>query len=299
MSWDFTSELEAARVESPKFDPENPIPGIYYDVPNEVYHSCRKAISNSMLSEIHDSVSNYARNLTSPVNEEKLRAFEIGTAVHALLLEPERFKEDYAIPPNYNLRTNKGKDDLDAWKARNAGKYMLTYPEYEHVQYMRDSMLADPRISLWLQADGKPEVVIVARDPETGLLLKIRTDWLVETDDVVVCLDIKTTETITKFRKDFFTLRYDVQDAFYTNVLTLHFNKPVLFLFGVVSKSVSVGRYPVAVENMAQEDRIIASEIYRRDLNKLAQAIKNNDWIEYTTIERSMKQREHYYEQLK
>lgn len=299
MSWDFEKDLLAVRDEPLQFDPENPKEGIYFDVPNEVYHSCKKAISNSMLSAIHESVSNYKRNLTAPVNEDKLKTFEIGTAVHAIVLEPERFEKEYAVAPNFNLRTTKGKENLQLWQEANAGKYQISNRDYEQICYMRDSILADPRMSLWLSMDGKAEAVIIVRDPETGLLLKIRTDWLVETDDVIVCLDLKTTETIAKFRKDFFNLRYDVQDAFYTNVMTLHFNKPVLFLFGVVSKSVEVGRYPVAVENMADIDRVIASEIYRKDLNKIAEAIKNNDWIEYTEIKRSDKQREYYYEQLK
>jgi len=293
---DFTNEFAGV---SPAFDPADPCDGIYYDVPNEVYHSAVSAISNSMLAMINRSVSAYQWMQGAPVNKDKLKAFELGTALHAAVLEPKRFRDEYVLMPPFNMRTNKGKQDsLDFAKA-NSDRFIISDSDARHIQLMRDSIMADPRLSLWLSMDGKPEAVVVVTDKVTGLKLRIRCDWLVDAGDVVVCLDLKSTDSMDKFRRDFFDLRYDVQDAFYTNVLEQHFGKPVLFLFGVVSKSVDCGRYPVACERLDDADRAIANEIYRADLNKLSNAIESNDWVEYTSMRRTERQREYMYEQLK
>lgn len=290
---DFTADLKPAG-----FDPANPQVGIYYDVPNDVYHSATSAISNSMLSMIHETVSAYQWVQQAPVDTDKLKVFELGTALHAYVTERKRFNDEYKIMPTYNLRTNKGKQDKLAFEQANKDSFIITNDDLKLIQTLDASLRADPRIGMWLGFKGKPEVVVVVEDEATGLKLRIRTDWLIETDEVIICLDLKTTENITKFRRDFFELRYDVQEAFYRNALEKHFGLPVLFLFGVVSKSVNCGRYEVACERTDEADLIIANQIYRNDLNKLAQAIANDDWIEYTTVSRTQKQREYFYEQL-
>lgn len=280
------------------FDPDNPQPGFYLDVDNDIYHSATKAISNSILGMCHESVSRYPWVQTCPVDTSKLETFDFGSAVHCLVLEPERFKEEYAIMPQFNLRTNAGKEKRDSWLAYHSNKYHLTAEEYAKAELMKASLMSDPRFSAYINdARGVAESVIVWRDEETGLLLRIRPDWLVELDDMVICLDLKTTESLTKFRRDFYSLRYDIQDCMYRDGIEKHFGKPVLFLFGAVSKTIELGRYPVLVDHVEQVDRDLSYSIYRSDLNKVAQAIKSDNWIEYGTIRRTNKQREYLYEQ--
>lgn len=290
---DFTGEFE-----KPGFNPVDPKPGFYLDVPNDVYHSATKAISNSILGMCSDSVSRYKWVQDSPVDESKLETFDFGSAVHCLALEPERFHDEYAVMPAFNLRTNKGKKDKEDWLEYNSGKYILTADEYLKADLMCRSLMADPRFRVYREIKtGVAESVIVWRDEETGLLMRIRPDWLVELPDAVVCVDVKTTESLPKFRREFFNLRYDVQDAMYRDGIQKHFGKPVLFLFAAVSKTIELGRYPVTVDHIDPADRDIAYSIYRNDLKKVASAIERNDWIEYGTVRRTNKQREYHYEQ--
>ena len=127
------------------FDPDNLECGFYLDVPNDVYHSATKAISNSILGMCKDSVSAYQWVQKAPVDKSKLETFDFGSAVHSLTLEPNNFEKEFAVMPKFNLRTNKGKEEASAWRTQNADKYHLTTDEYFKACLMRDSLMADPR----------------------------------------------------------------------------------------------------------------------------------------------------------
>lgn len=295
---DMTNDFGVAAPAPQVFDPDNPVPGIYYDVPNELYHSCTKAVSNSMLTQAHDSVSNFAWLKKAPVDIEKLKAFDFGTAVHAMFLEPERYEQEYAVMPGYNMRTNKGKENADAWRKANSDACQIDQADADKVAMMCKSLWADPRASLWRGMPGHAEVVIIWRDERTGLLCKMRADWLVELDDRVIIMDLKSTESMDKYRKDFFKLRYDIQSAFYRTGAEAYFGKSCVFIFAAVSKSVEIGRYPVSVGAVDDADHDIAMEVMRRDMDKLKHAIESDEWIEYDKLERTNSQREYMHEKL-
>ena len=67
---------------------------------------------------------------------------------------------------------------------------------------------------------GLPEVAIFARCPLTGMMLKVKFDWL-RFDDMAV--DMKTTLSVKpqKFLRQVEDLNYDIQESFYTYVANL------------------------------------------------------------------------------
>lgn len=300
MSWDFAAELGAAPEPAPKiFNPDDPQPGIYYDVPNEVYHSATKAISNSILGMISDSVSAFPWVQDTPVWEhDDNDSLDIGEAVHAYTLERQRFDREYVVMPPINMRTNRGKEEHNKFLYDHRGQYILSAMEFEKVKFYSKSLLADPRMKMWLNMPGHSEVVVVVRDPETDLLLRIRVDRLVETPNLIVALDVKSTETIAKFKKSFVDYRYHVQEALYRFVLQQHFNKPVLFLFGAVAKHLELRRSPVRVSKSNQGTVDVGYAQFRADLKKMKQAIESNDWIEYEEDGLTDKQMEYYHAKL-
>ncbi|SUI48256.1 Uncharacterised protein [Shewanella putrefaciens] len=72
----------------------------------------------------------------------------------------------------------------------------------------------------WLLSDGYAELTIIARCPTTGLLLKVRFDWL---RNDAIGVDLKTTLSTnpTKFGYQVKDLRYDLQQVFYCYVANL------------------------------------------------------------------------------
>jgi hypothetical protein len=69
----------------------------------------------------------------------------------------------------------------------NAGKIRLSADEWERVHGCRDALLGEPRLKPILR-DGKPEAWLAASDPDTGIPLKGRADWIAPN----CILDIKT-----------------------------------------------------------------------------------------------------------
>ncbi|WP_162010793.1 hypothetical protein [Sodalis glossinidius] len=95
-------------------------------------------------------------------------ALVLGTALHAAILEPERFATEYACAPSVNLRTNEGKERLVAFEADCAehGMTPLKQEDFDTVCLIRDSALASLLSLFWRM--------------ENGLLLKVCPDWLGE-----------------------------------------------------------------------------------------------------------------------
>ena len=60
--------------------------------------------------------------------------------------------------------------------AQNEGKTILTKEEWERVAGMAQALAEEPALRPILR-EGRPEVTMVAKDPETGVLLKARLDW--------------------------------------------------------------------------------------------------------------------------
>lgn len=71
--------------------------------------------------------------------------------------------------------------------AANEGKTIMHPDEWERLAGMTLALSEEPALKPILRA-GKPEVSMVARDPETGVLLKARLDWMAPG----VTLDLKT-----------------------------------------------------------------------------------------------------------
>jgi exodeoxyribonuclease VIII len=71
-------------------------PGIYDDIPNADYHG-GEGISNSGLAIIRRSPLHYRARQLAANDNEPTTAQAIGTAFHALLLEPELFYKEYCL----------------------------------------------------------------------------------------------------------------------------------------------------------------------------------------------------------
>ncbi|SUC45671.1 Exodeoxyribonuclease 8 [Providencia stuartii] len=61
--------------------------GIYYNISNEDYHN-GLGISKSQLDLINESPADFIWHRDAPVDKEKTKALDFGTALHCLLLEP-------------------------------------------------------------------------------------------------------------------------------------------------------------------------------------------------------------------
>lgn len=199
-------------------------PGIHADIAPELYHgaevtdepSFSASIAKVILqqSPLHAWFKHPKLNPNyEPTHSDK---FDLGTVVHSLFLEGDKFAEKTALIDAKDWRTKAAQEHREA--ARAAGLVPLLMDDWQRVVQMVEAIhyhigarTDDPP----LFDAGKPEATIVWR--EHDVLCKARLDWL--RDDLAAIDDMKSTgASASPFdwgRRTFWSIGADVQARFY------------------------------------------------------------------------------------
>ncbi|EGS6824253.1 exonuclease VIII [Salmonella enterica subsp. enterica serovar Mikawasima] len=123
--------------------PDDIQPGIYYDIPNEAYHA-GPGVSKSQLDDIADTPAIYLWRKNAPVDTEKTKTLDTGTAFHCRVLEPEEFSKRFIIAPEFNRRTSAGKEEEKTFleECARTGITVLTAEEGRKIEFMYQSVMA-------------------------------------------------------------------------------------------------------------------------------------------------------------
>jgi len=202
------------------------------------------------------------------------RQMELGTLVHSHALEGV---VDYALGPVVDRRTKAGKEEWELFCQENLGKMILTAEEHAAVTGAVDA------VRPFIEAVGDCDIMNVATEASmfwkrNGVECKGRPDLIGSLDGKRLRIfDIKTTTGIQWFDSKFFSLRYDVQAAWYAYGLKecLGLDEEPNFCFLVVDMEaphLTQFVFP-ASEVLAQANEKICSEL---DLYK--DCIENDSW---------------------
>lgn len=216
---------------------------------NRAYHSTLD-ISKSTLDMIERDLFAPMWARECPQDADKIKTFELGDAVHAILLEPERLKSDFVVMPDINLRTNAGKQEKKEFELENSDKQIITSDEYKKLNFMFESVMAYKPGRDIIEAPGVAERSYFWKDENTGLGCKCRPDKELTYRDILI--DIKTTPDIKKFCYSVDDYRYYVQDAWYCDGVS-RFGREMRMEFLVVQKTIEIGRYPVTLVKLPVE----------------------------------------------
>ena len=229
---------------------------------NEEYHG-HAAFSKSDL----DAARKSGRHLLDKKNgppRPSTAAFDIGTALHAAALPGESFDSvAVRMPVGLKKTTKEGK----AFVAENRGKILLNSTDAYCLDQMMLSLLEHPVSSGLIKGElpGKSEQSFFATEPETGLEVKCRPDFMLNDGSLIIDLKTTTDASPKGFQKSLVNFRYYVQAAWYLDVVELATGKrPACFLFVAVEKQrpFSTGVY-VADEEMIKIGREHAMEDLR------------------------------------
>ncbi|EOE4666538.1 RecE family exodeoxyribonuclease, partial [Salmonella enterica subsp. enterica serovar Cerro] len=115
--------------------PDDIQPGIYYDIPNEAYHA-GPGVSKSQLDDIADTPAIYLWRKNAPVDTEKTKSLDTGTAFHCRVLEPEEFSKRFIIAQEFNRRTSAGKEEEKTFleECARTGRTVLTAEEGRKIE---------------------------------------------------------------------------------------------------------------------------------------------------------------------
>lgn len=193
--------------------------GIYRRVPIQDYHNSPNlfdgpSVSKSIIKEILPVHGGSPKqfwgrwkcnaNRIDPGDPEEALVF--GRAAHCLLLGDEVFEENFVIRPD----KAPGDPEKRAWNGNNlyckkwladqkfAGMMVLTKDQRDMISRMHADASQYPLIRDTQILNGRIERTLVARDPETGIILTARPDAMPEYDGVFA--DLKT---IGSFDEDF------------------------------------------------------------------------------------------------
>lgn len=265
MNDDWISPIEGpAKPERPKFSA-----GRHEGIDNETYHSS-EGYSNSFLTALLRSP---AHAVARP-KWKSTRNMEIGSAFHGNTLEPELFKRDYRIV-ECDARTSA------LYKAAikdHPSAQVLTIGEHETVQGMTGGVYRNAKLREIIELPGSPEVAYFAIDPDTGLPIKCKFDWLT---DCAISLDLKKTQDARAFAfsKSIYTYMYMMQDAFYRHVYKCATGEELQeFYFGAVEE-----QRPHASNRwrLGPESRKKGDSLFREALITLAVCLDRGEFPAY------------------
>ena len=197
--------------------PEN---GTFAGIPNEDYHHDTTSLSSSgaRLLMPPSCPAKFRQRMDGP--PEYKAVFDFGTVAHSLVLGEGC---DFVAIDAPDFRTKAAQQERD--KVRKDGKTPILQCDLERATAMAAVAWTHPMAGELLGAKGKAEVSLYADDPETGVRLRARPDWMTEAYDAsrLWIVDYKTTVTARPddFARKAADFGYHMQAAWYIDVATI------------------------------------------------------------------------------
>lgn len=243
-------------------------------MPERAYHQ-HPALSSTGARLLLDSPARFKYRMDHPLHSD---AFDLGTAVHSKVLG---VGAPVTVLAYNDYRTKAAQIARD--EARANGQVPILAAVGRVVEAMAESVLAHPTARALFEEGGIPEASVFGTDPDTGVDMRARFDFLPTTPiDSPTAVDLKTTAGSASsegFAKSAAAYRYDIQEAHYLE--TLRFatgDDGVQMAFVVVEKEAP---HFVAVHQLDDQFALIGQDDAKRAREIYAQCLQTNDWPGY------------------
>lgn len=262
--------------------------GLVYDLDESIYHRL-PGLSSTGAKKILKSPAHFQHYITHP--HEPKAEFDLGSAVHSKVLGvgaymavyPDGTGDETFVFEDDELSTVLGSNGAASTKAAKAfeadarakGLIPVKRSTTLTVDAMVESVLANPTIKKLLES-GSPEVSMFAPDPDTGVLLRGRLDWLGR-----MIVDLKTTADDASeegFGKVAFRLGYDVQLAHYEHLYHLITGETMPYLWAVVETSAP---FLTGVYRIGDDELLMARRRAREARERYARGLESGEWPGY------------------
>ena len=255
------------------------------------YHAI-KALSNSSLSVLKRSPTEFhKRFVTGEMKGRESDAMLLGSAVHMLALEPERFDAEYVVldgpineskkPPGpYGRDTKAFQKWLDAEMMQQCRK-VLVREEFAESLAIAKAFQSHPTIAAIMASRAEKlfeseYAMLWVEDDGSELDLKCKIDFVCPAERLIV--DLKTTSDPSPYAwswsaEDF---GYHRQAAIYSDAMEAKYGEPFRFLFGVVR---SKEPYEAAVYELDAESIQRGRVEYEALIEEYIDRKASNDWL--------------------
>lgn len=212
-------------------------PGIYYEVPDLVYHNTPVEIaSNSGLKPFDMTEAHFETSRDGTISQG------FGSAYHIIMLEPDRLDERVIVAPTCGAVTGSGgrcsnnasyfvgpegycgthikKVIGQVTPASEMPQIIITQSDYDDMRRMRDVLMMDTEVEVLLRG-SRSETAMIWRDERTGITCKGKMDHWQE--EISVIVDLKTTANATRdgWPMEMYKWSYHTQAPFYLDGLPL------------------------------------------------------------------------------
>jgi hypothetical protein len=155
------------------------------------YHSGSGGVSHSSLEVFMRSIPEYhGRYITKTIpRPDPTPSMILGTALHARILERDKWDTLVGVAPEVDRRTKDGKESWATFLQSAKGKAVISSDQFSVVAEMEKSVLAHEAAAGYLAAPGESEKIIRWTDPDTGIVCKAKVDRLAPDCPVI---DLKT-----------------------------------------------------------------------------------------------------------
>ena len=252
----------------------------YADLPMEYYHDIRTGLSKSALCKLIRSPYHFYRTYLAPDAEpqKSTAATMLGSAVHTLILEPQKWDEEYHVADVASRNAKAYKEAV----VNHPEKTILVREESEQAHRMADAVWSHKLARHYLELPGKSEQSFFWKDRITGVPVKARPDRI--TDDSSIILDPKTCRSA---QHDFFRADADKLLYFLSAGMTLHGvhtvrrKRPEAYIFLCIENEKT--KHPaVALYHATEEEIILGEHYYLKSLQIFQECMESQFWPMYS-----------------
>lgn len=271
-------------------------PGWHKDLTNEEYHGSFGTSSSTLKKLLEKTPAHMSYDAAHP--SESSEAMAMGTLVHTLVLEPEKFEQQYCVAPEDlkkptatqlnakkpSAKTLKNIALYEAWQKKAEGKTMISQKQFDQASQMAGNVLTHPTASLLLQNKiVESSVYWWYRAMEEGddtkykEMCKVRPDAIDIAHGVLVDLKTTTDASYTGFMRSVNKFYYHMSAAMYLDGVNqchelLDATKHLAYTKFIFICVESVPPYLCAVYELHKDYIDIGKMLYRRSLKKLSEA---------------------------
>jgi hypothetical protein len=245
-------------------------------IPNDEYHSS-SGISRSGLLEFKRSPHHFWHKYMGEPRDisSNTPALVLGNLVHTMVLEPEKFDDEYIVRPPMDRRTNAGKLAYNQFIGMSGGRAEVTLEQFDIAAEMRDAVSSND-LACDLLRDCKVEQSIYFTHAPTGIQVKCRPDaW---NGSIVVDLKTSASAHYRDFRGSVFKYGYAIQAAIIK--LALHSIGIALekFVFIVIEKDPP---YPIGIYMLDDEVIDYGLAQFEKLILAYSLCLEKNEWPGY------------------
>lgn len=244
------------------------------------YKNFKDAYSRSDLVEAKISLLNFYRKVIGNDNANKKVSDDmlVGSIVHCLCLEPDKFDNEYFILDQYDARKKEGKEYLKKAKEENQGKTLIKKVLFKKAKDIADTAKSNKLFNSFVDNSSLIENSIYFIEPESGLRCKTRPDVIRLNDNIIIDLKTCNNSSLNKFKYSIFEKNYHIQAAMQVDGYLSATEKIVeKYIFVVLQNTKPYEPYFYEID-----ERIIESgrHEYKQLLLKIKHCLHTNKWDE-------------------